>query len=155
MRNDLRIALRTLLRDLSFSVTAIVVLALGIGANTAVFSLVNGVLLKPLAYHEPERLVLIREVVPQLSHFAPDLAANVRHYAEWKKMRSFEAVALADGAQSNLTGQGDPIRVPASRVTQNFFAMFGVNAKLGRTFLDEDGKPGAERRVVMSHNLWR
>ena len=100
MRNDLRFALRALLRDRAFSITAILVLALGIGANTAVFSLVNSVLLKPLAYNEPERLVVMqRSDSANWPTSAPTFLLTLRHYAEWKTLGSFREIALVDKAE--------------------------------------------------------
>src|SRR5881628_1478392 len=124
LAQDVRQAWRRLLRDRFFTLAAILILALGIGANTlltlaaililalgigantAVFSIVNSVLLRPLAFQEPERLFAIQEVIPQLTQFAPQLPVNAWHYREWKSRCScFEDVALSNQQEFNLTGE--------------------------------------------------
>src|SRR5216117_739835 len=153
---DLHFALLVLRRDRWFTVTTVLILALGIGANTAVFSIVDSVLLRPLAYREPDRLFSVGEIVPQLSHLAPVFAVNARHFMEWKRRcASFEDVALVDHAEFNLTGSGDPERLKAARVTANFFSVLGVPARLGRTFLTEEGELGRGNVFVLSDALWR
>src|SRR5437867_3030387 len=123
---DFRHVVRKLCRDTSFTLTAILILALGIGANTAVFSIVNCVLLRPLSYHEPDRLFAVQEVVPQFSHLAPLLRVTARHYMEWKRRcSSFEDVALVDRVEFNLTGAGEPERLASARVSANFFSLLG------------------------------
>lgn len=156
LAQDVRQAWRRLLHDRFFTVAAILILALGIGANTAVFSIVNSVLLRPLVFQEPERLFAIQEVVPQLTQFAPQLPVNAWHYREWKSRCScFEDVALSNQQEFNLTGEGDPERVSAARVTPNFFSVFGTSAQVGRTFVSEEGQDGKENVVVLSDALWR
>src|SRR5262245_9938 len=153
---DLRYALRALCSDAGFSLASILILALAIGANTAVFSLVDSVLLRPLAYGEPDRLFAVREVVPQFRQLAPTLSVNARHFAEWKRRcRSFDDVALADALELNLTGAGEPERLNAVRATANYFSVLGVQAELGRTFLPEEGEAGRDNVVVLSDTLWR
>src|ERR1700754_2841627 len=96
--SDLRFAARMLRKDATFSAIAIATLALAIGANTAVFSLVDGVILRPLAYRDPERLVSIHEVVPRFSHIAPLIPVNGMHYLEWRRSaRSFDSISLIGG----------------------------------------------------------
>ncbi|MCX6636525.1 MAG: ABC transporter permease [Acidobacteria bacterium] len=156
LRSDVRYAFRTLRRDRSFTLGAILVLALGIGANTAVYSLVDNILLRPLSYHEPDRLYVVQEVVPQLSHLYPLLPVNGRHFLEWRKRcSSFEDVALIDGAELNLTGGAEPERIRAARVTANYFSLLGIQTQSGRSFLPEDGQSGHERVVILSDSLWR
>ena len=153
---DLHFALRVLRRDRWFTVTTVLILGLGIGANTAVFSIVDSVLLRPLAYRDPDRLFSVAEIVPQLSHLAPVFAVNARHFMEWKRRcASFEDVALVDRAEFNLTSSGDPERLKAARVTANFFSVLGVPTRLGRTFLPEEGEVGRGNVVVLSDVLWR
>jgi predicted permease len=153
---DLRYALRALRGDAGFSLAAILVLALAIGANTAVFSLVDSVLLRPLVYGEPDRLFAVREIVPQFRQLAPTLSVNARHFMEWKRRcASFEDVALVDPLEVNLTGAGEPERLTAVRATSNYFSVLRVQAELGRTFLPEEGEAGRENVVVLSDALWR
>src|ERR1039457_5005434 len=109
MWNDIRYAFRTLLRERGFASMAVLSLAVGIGANTAIFSVVNGVLLRPLPYRDPERLYTIREVVPKLTHLYPTLPVNFSHYYAWSKHWSaVESIALIEPSGPNLTGVGEP-----------------------------------------------
>src|SRR5438105_10885374 len=152
---DLRFAARLLRKNPTFSAIAIATLALAIGANTAIFSVVDGVILRPLAYPEPGRLVIIHEVVPKFSHLAPLIPVNAMHFREWRKRtRSFEQMALIGGVTFNLTGSGEPERLPGARVSPNLFPMLGIQAQLGRTFLEEEDRPGHDRVVVLNHELW-
>src|SRR5207247_5196215 len=117
---------------------------------------VDSLLLRPLAFRDPDRLFSVAEIVPQLSHLAPVFAVNARHFMEWKRRcASFEDVALVDRAEFNLTSSGDPERLKAARVTANFFSVLGVPARLGRTFLPEEGEVGRGNVVVLSDVLWR
>lgn len=153
---ELRHALRTLLREPSFSATAILILALGLGANTVVFSIVEGVLLRPLDYREPERLFSVQEIIPELTQTLPVLPVNARHYLEWKKRcSSFEEVAIADGEEFNLTGGGEPERLSGVRASASLFSLLGVEARLGRTFAPGEDRPGNDAVAVISDSLWR
>src|SRR5580704_8541803 len=130
---DVRYAFRSLRRDRSFAVGAILILTLGMGTNTAVFSLVDGVLFRPLNYPNPDRLFAVQEVVPQLSQLAPELPVNARHYREWRRRCTcFEGVAMANQEEMNLTGVGEPERISTAHVTENFFSVLGVSAQIGR-----------------------
>ena len=152
----IRHALRALRSDILFTVTALTILALGIGANTAVFTVVNSILLRPLQFREPEQLFAIDEIVPQFANIAPLLPVNSMHFLEWKReMKSFEDLALADVQEFNLTGTGDPERIQGVRVTPNFFSVLGVSPEIGRTFLTEEGQEGRDRVVLLSDSLWR
>src|SRR5689334_23021275 len=116
--NDLRFAGRMLRKDWGFHAVAIATLALGIGANTAIFSVVDGVILRPLAYRESQRLVVIHEVVPRFANFSPLIPTNAMHFLEWRKTaRSFSEMALIGATALNLTGLGEPDRIPAARVS--------------------------------------
>jgi putative ABC transport system permease protein len=145
---DLRFGMRSLLRTPGFTLVAVITLALGIGANTAIFSVVNAVLLRPLAYKNPDRLVTILH-----DSSSPVAVAN---YYDWRdQSHSFEAMAAADYWGSNLTGSDPPEHLLGLRVTQNLFPMLGVEPMLGRTFVPgEDGK-GREHEVVLSYSLWQ
>ena len=153
-RRDTRHAVRTLRRDFGFTMGVSLLLALGIGANVAVFSIVNSILFKPLPYREPGRLVVVREMTPERD--LTPRSVNALHYLEWRKCECFEQVALSEYAQElNLAGQGDPERVSSLRVTPNAFSMLGVTAQVGRTFVAEEGELGRDNVVVISDGLWR
>ncbi|MCU1276313.1 MAG: hypothetical protein JWO48_3744, partial [Bryobacterales bacterium] len=153
--HDLRFAARTLRRNPGFSAIAIATLALGIGANTAIFSVVDHVVLRPLGYPEAERLFTIHEVVPKFASLAPLIPVNVMHFREWRaKAKSWDQLALLGGVTFNLTGIGEPERIPAARVSPNIFRMLGMQTQFGRTFLDEEDHPGRDRVVVLNHELW-
>jgi putative ABC transport system permease protein len=152
---DLRHALRSLGREPSFTAGVLLLLALGVGANVAVFSIVNGVLLKPLPYPEPDRLMVVAEAIPQYDESYRSV--NGLHFAEWTACRCFEDIALSEYAQQiNLARpSGDPERVPYMRVTPNLFSVLGVTAQTGRTLIPEDADPGGEKNVLISDRLWR
>ena len=151
---DLRHAQRTLGREPSFTIGVLLLLALGIGANVAVFSIVNGVLLEPLPYHEPDRLMIVREKIPQLDQNFRSV--NALHFGEWTACGCFEEIALSEYVQqANLAGEGDPARVPYLRVTPNTFLLLGVSAQLGRTLIPDDAEPGGETNILISDRLWR
>ena len=156
MWNDIRYAFRTLLRERGFASMAVLSLAVGIGANTAIFSVVNGVLLRPLPYRDPERLVTIREVVPKLVHLYPSLPVNFSHYYEWRKSWSaVESVAIIESSAPNLTGSGEPEMLRGARVSASIFRVLGVSPGLGRGFLDEEDPEGHDRVAVISDSLWK
>jgi putative ABC transport system permease protein len=148
--------LRMLRKDPGFSAVAIATLALAIGANTAVFSLVDGVILRPLGYRDAARLYDIHEVVPKFAHLAPLIPVNAMHFLEWRKnAHSFDQMALIGGMNLNLTGSGEPERIAAARVSPSLFPMLGVQAQLGRTFADDEDDPGRDDVVVLSNELWQ
>jgi predicted permease len=150
---DILQSIRRLRRSPSFALTAITILAIGIGANTAVFSVVNNVLLQPLPYGEPDRLYVVGEVIPELASQFAELPANPRHFLEWRRCACFEDVAMIDHQEWNLAGDGEPERLTGARVTPNLFAVLGVAAQLGRIFVDDDESD--ERVVVLSDAVWR
>ena len=130
---DLRHGLRMLAHERGFAAVAILTLALGIGANTAIFSVVNGVLLRPLPYPEPERLFAVHEQLPKVSHLAASLPVSAHHFAEWRKhSTAFEQIAIVAPRSVNLSGGAEPERVYAARVSAALFPMLGVPMKLGR-----------------------
>lgn len=154
--SDLRIGLRSLAREPGFTVIAVLMLGLGLGAATAVFSLVNGVLLNPLSYREPGRLVTIREVLPAFAHLYPTLPVNARHFVEWRKdCHSIEAMSVIDLGSLNLTGTDEPERIDAVSVSANLFRVLGVRPAIGRDFLDEEEQEGKSAVVVLTDSLWR
>lgn len=155
-RSDLRFALRRLNQDRGFAAVAIATLALGIGANTAIFSVVNGVILKPLAYRAPGQLVAVHELVPKFSNIAPRVPVNGMHYQEWRKSwHSAEQVAILGSLPLNLSGSGEPEKLEGARVSSSLFPMLGIRARLGRTFTDEEDRPGRDRVVVLGDGLWK
>jgi putative ABC transport system permease protein len=152
---DIRYALRTLARNRGFAAVAILTLALGIGANTAIFTAFSGVLLHPLPYPQPDRLVAIQEIVPKFSRFGATLPVNSWHFREWRKQnRSFDSLAMLLGVNFTLTSSGEPERIDGARVSSSLFPMLGIQAALGRTFLEEEDQPGHDRVVVISDRLW-
>src|SRR5580704_12119992 len=154
--NDLRFAGRMLRKDWGFYGIAIATLALGIGANTAIFSVVDGVILRPLAYRESQQLVVIHESVPKFSNIAPLIPVNAMHFLEWRKTaHSFSEMALIGATTFNLTGSGEPERIPAARVSPSLFPMLGIQARLGRTFVDQEDQAGRDRVVLLNEELWK
>ncbi len=151
--SDVAYALRNLRKDRRFALIATIVLALGIGASTAIFSVVNAALLRPLPYRDPSRLVWADEFMPRFN----DWGVPNPEFSNWKtNNRTFEdMLAYNEGAQSNLTGAGEPERIEASRVTANFLTVLGIQPALGRTFLPEEDKPGGPPAVILSDSLWR
>ena len=151
---DLRYGARTLWARPGFTVVAVLTLALGIGANTAIFSLVNAVLLKPLPFPESERLVMIWEDASSIGF--PRNTPAPANYLDWKtQSNSFEEMAALSTVSYNLTGAGEPQKVAGQALTANFLPMLGVKPALGRTFTADEEKPGSERVVILSHALWR
>jgi predicted permease len=149
---DLRYGLLLLKRDPVFAVVAVSIMAIGIGANTAMFSYVDAVLLKPLPFPEPERIVRVLE--------APGPTArngtSTLNFLDWKRLStSFEALSAVRGLNVALTGDGDPARLEGMLVSSDYFQVFGVNAALGRTFLPDEDQPGASRVIVLSHAIWQ
>src|SRR5262245_17460777 len=151
---DLRFGARMLLKKPGFTIVAVVTLALGIGANTAVFSLINAVLLRPLQFYEPERLVMVWEDASFAGFPQQDPAPA--NYVDWKARQSvFEDMAALESRGSRLTGDGEPQQVYSYSVTANFFPLLGVAPALGRTFSPEEENPGANKVVVLSNNFWQ
>jgi predicted permease len=149
-------ALRTLAREKAFAAFAILTLALGIGGVTTIFSVVDGALLKPLAYREPGRLYAATESVPQLAAMYPRLPVNAAHFRAWQQQcRSCESAALVNPATFNLTGEGDPERIEGATCTWPLFEVLGITPQLGRTFAESHDQPGANKFVVISDSLWR
>jgi len=150
---DLRYSLRRLAKSPAFTAIVVLTLALGIGANTAIFSAVNAVILRPLPYHEPHRLVTIEHLYPSLDLEAPVSAPGFLDYE--KKGRSFESMAVQSGWQANLTGVGEPVRMQGQRVTGKFFATLQVPALLGRTLQPGEDAVGREHVAVLSYDAWQ
>ena len=151
---DIRYGLRGLWRNPAFTAVAVFSLALGIGANTAIFSLVNAVLLRPLALKEPERLVMVWEEVPAIGATRDNPAPA--NYADWKTQnRVFDDMAALRWQSFNLTGDGEPERISAYGVTANLFPLIGAEPALGRGFTADEDTPGAGKVALLSHALWQ
>ena len=149
---DFRYGLASLVRDPGFSLVAVGVLALGIGANVAMFSLVDAVLLKPIPFPEPERIVRVWEAPrPGVTN-----ATSTPDFLDWKRLGTvFEALSAEQSVSAALTGAGEPTRLSGKAVTTGYFRVFATNALLGRTFLPEEDQPGAAPVVVLSHAAWQ
>ena len=152
---DLRYGARMLWKSPGFTVVALMALALGIGANTAIFSVVNTVLLRPLPYKTPDRLVWLWETSPQ--NDIPKEVASYPNFEDWRQQnQSFEAVAGFTSTTPSLTGNdSEPERVPGAYVLGDFYSVLGVEPALGRRFLPEENEEGKHRVVVLSHGLWQ
>ncbi|MGI9042175.1 MAG: ABC transporter permease, partial [Gemmatimonadales bacterium] len=151
---DLRYSFRRLLKSPVFTIIVVLTLALGIGANTAIFSAVNAVLLRPLPYREPERLVTIEHLYPSLGGLqAPVSAPGFRDYQE--RTRSFQSMSVQSSWAANLTGVGEPVRLQGARVTGRFFGTLQAPALVGRTLQPGEDSVGREHVVVLSHGVWQ
>jgi putative ABC transport system permease protein len=151
MFQDLRFGLRMLLKHKGFTTIAILTLSLGVGANTAIFSIVNAVLLRPLPFAEPERLVWIGGWLGADKELGLT-PADFLDYREQSRSFAQFAASVSNGIAMNLSGDGEPERLKGGLVTANYLDAFGVKPALGRTFVAEEG--GNERVVVLSHSLW-
>src|SRR5262245_45973537 len=149
--HDVRYAVRLLIKNRSFAVVAVLTLALGIGATTAIFTVVNVVVFSPLPFADAERLVEIR-ILSQRNEGFPLPDAD---FIAWRDgNQTCDAVAVYDPGSATLTGQGEAERIAAVRVTAQFFDVFGARPILGRVLHDGDDKPGAAKAAVLSHAFW-
>src|SRR5882757_6646713 len=148
---DLRYAFRLLAKSPSFTLIAVLTLALGIGANTAIFTVVNAVLLRPLGFRDPSRVVLVAEKTSY-----PTVSTSYENYIDWRgQSHSFESLEATRGTAITLTGTGEPERLNARMATAPLFSLLGVNAILGRTFLAEEDRAGGAPVVILSYGLWQ
>jgi putative ABC transport system permease protein len=151
---DFRYALRMLQRSPGFTAVAVLTLALGIGANTAIFSVVNSVLIRPLPYHDPASLVMVWETNSQ--HPKPHNTVSPPNFLDWQSRNTvFSDMAYIADVRNNLTGNGDPEEVVVQAVSANFFSVLGVNPILGSGFTPENGQPGHDDVVILSYGLWK
>jgi putative ABC transport system permease protein len=149
---DLRYALRRLGQAPAFTAIALVTLALGIGANTAIFTVIDAVLLRPLPYQEPGRLVLLNERTPRF----PSLSVSYQNYVDWRdQSHSFASVGAVRNTAMTLTGAGEPERLAVQQATANLFELLGVRVVRGRTFLNEEDRQGAPGVAMISYGLWQ
>lgn len=152
----MRSGLRFLRREPGLAAVAILTLAIGLAANTTIFSVVNGVLLQPLAYPHPGRLIAIQEAIPRLSLKYPQIPVNAKAYTAWKRGATLLAgVALVQGGQGSLTGVGQPALLDVPSATANLFTVFGVHPALGRNFSPYADQPGQPRQAILSYACWR
>ncbi|MDC0667374.1 ABC transporter permease [Nannocystis radixulma] len=148
---DIRFALRMLVKSRGYSVVAILTLALAIGANTAIFSAVNALLLRPLPYPDPEQLVMVRENKPEFD----ELTLSYQNYLDYRAgTSSFSTFAGMGLHTMNLTGDGEPERLFIQMLSHDFLPMLGVEPVLGRNFLPEEDAPGGARVIVLNHGFW-
>ncbi|HSE25105.1 MAG TPA: ABC transporter permease [Pyrinomonadaceae bacterium] len=151
---DIRYGLRGMLKRPGFTFVAVLTLGLGIGANAAIFSVVNAVLLKPLHFKNPEQLVMVWEDAAMIGF--PQNTPAPANYVDWKNQsQSFQDMAADVETSFNLTGNGDPERVAARAVTANFFSLLGVQPALGRAFTNDETNPGSDHVALLSYPLWQ
>ncbi|HEY7180841.1 MAG TPA: ABC transporter permease [Blastocatellia bacterium] len=151
---DLRYGARMLLKNPGFTLIAVLTLALGIGANTAIFSVVNGVLLSALPYPQPEQLAMVW--CDNRRQGIPDDITSYPNFVDWRnRNKTFQGMAGVTSDRYNLTGTGEPEEISAATVSINFFKLMGVNTALGRAFTAEEEQPGRDKVVVLSHSLWQ
>jgi putative ABC transport system permease protein len=155
--HDACFGMRMLRKSPGFTAVAVLTLALGIGANTAIFSMLNGILLRALPYAQPAQLYAIHEFVPQFRAYGPSLPVNGGNFLAWKKdSNAFTAMTLIDSESASLLGIGQPQWLYGAAVTPDFFSILGVMQPLiGRAFLPEAGAAGAKPEIILTHQLWR
>jgi len=154
--NELHYCARTLLHEPGFTAVAVLTVAIGIGANTAIFSIVNGVLLRPLPYRNPERLVTVREVMPAMAKMYPTLPVSAWHFTSWQqRVKSLEGLAAIKTNSLTLTGSAEPEQIDSLRVSASLFDVLGVHPALGRGFLPGEDHESKEHVAILSDGLWR
>src|SRR6185503_9297077 len=153
---DLKYVFRQMRRSRGFTAIAVLTLALGLGAITAMFSIVNGVLLRPMRYRDPDRLYEANTVVAPRFQVTGRWRVNARHFHEWRAHgTSWEQISLINGSSPTLTGAGEPERLSGLAVSSNFFQTLGVEPALGRDFLANEELPGRSNVVILHDSLWR
>jgi putative ABC transport system permease protein len=154
MLSDLRFAVRTLARTPVFAVAAVLTLALGIGATTSIFSVVNAVLLRSLPYPQPNQLVIVNETNNRLH--IQNFSSSVLNYLSWKEVaQSFESIGAVGGASFNLSGRGDPENFTGATITPSLFRLLGIQPVRGRSFRDGEDAPSAPPVVMIGEALWK
>lgn len=152
--HDVRYAFRQIARNPSFAAVTVFTLALGIGSTTAIFSIFNATLLRPLSFQDPDRLALLYASVPAVGYAGPGSVTDP-DFAEWQKQNQvFDQVAAFRGTTSNLTGSGDPERLTGATATASLFSVLGVQPELGRAFSANEQSAGHENVALISHKLW-
>jgi putative ABC transport system permease protein len=151
---DLKYGVRMLAKSPGFTIIAVLTLALGIGANTAIFSVINATLLARLPYSQPDRIVMVWEHHPSRGFSHNSVSPG--NFLHWQDANTvFEQMAAFVDIRADLTGTGEPEQIPGQVVTPNLFPLLGINARLGRTFVTEEGNPGNDGVVLLSHGLWQ
>src|SRR6202790_420120 len=157
LAQDLKYALRVLRKSPGFTAAAILVLALGIGANTAIFSVVNAVLLRPLPFRNPARLVQLWHVPPPKSF--PGMATfalSAANFIDWQRQNDvFDKMAIYTGSSLNLTGREQPEALQGAAVSADFFSTLQVQPMFGRTFTPDEDQQGKNHTVILSYGLWK
>jgi putative ABC transport system permease protein len=149
---DLRYGVRMLLKNPGITFVVILALALGIGANTAIFSVVDAVLLRPLPYVESDRLVFLNET----SKVMDEISISYPNFTDWRNQNQvFEKIGVYNRDSYNLTGAGEAERIITGQVSADLFAALRVNAAIGRVFNNDEDKPGGSPVVVLSYGLWQ
>nr|MBA2732359.1 ABC transporter permease [Acidobacteriota bacterium] len=149
---DIRFAVRMLLKNWTVTAVIIVVLGLGIGVNTAIFSVVNAALLRPLPYDDPDRLAWLSEDSPQV----PQMSISYPNFLDWREQNTvFSGIAATQFRSLNLTGADAPERLSGRAVSANFFDLLGVKPALGRSFIADEDRPGGTRVCLISNGLWQ
>ncbi|HEX5236178.1 MAG TPA: ABC transporter permease [Silvibacterium sp.] len=153
---EFRHALRQLRKAPGFAVTAVLTLALGIGATTAIFTLVYDVLLRPLPYPSPQRLVIMEEQVAEFRDIYPKLPVNANHFTEWQQnSRDIQSMAVMEQESMPLGIGGHPLQVDVVRTTPGIFSVLDVAPQFGRAFAPQEAQPGREHVIVLLNDLWR
>src|SRR6266481_2185807 len=156
MWHDIVYAFRTLRRQPGLTAMAVLALAIAVGANTAIFSVVNAVLLRPLPFHDPDHLVFLWEANPIIGGLLSErLPVCLKNYLRWKaQARSFESMGAMVATKVDLTGGDKPERIEAARASADFFSVLGVHPAAGRFFTPDEGAPGKDRLAILSYGLW-
>src|SRR4029079_6909371 len=153
-RNDFRHGVRMLAKSPAFAAIAILSLAIGIGANSAIFSVANALILRPLPYSNADRIAILWQRSPGLN--VPQDWLSIGQYVDIKRgTTALEQVAAAIGASFNVTGDGKPERVDGMRVSSSFFPLFGARATMGRVFTADDDAPGKAPSAILTHGYWQ
>ncbi|MGB6302688.1 MAG: ABC transporter permease, partial [Acidobacteriaceae bacterium] len=154
--NDVRYACRQLRKSPGFAIVAVLTLAVGIGATTAIFTLVYDVLLKPLPYAHAGQLVMLQEQVAEFKDIYPTLPMNANHFENWQQhSRSFQSMAVMRPENVPLGAGGHPLQIDVLPATSGIFSVLGVKPQLGRGFTPQEDRPGQPRVVIPMYDLWR
>ncbi len=155
LAQDLRYGMRMVRRQPAFSALVVLLVAIGVGANTTIFSMVDAILLRPLPYPQAERLTIVREVIPLKADLYPSVPASSGDFLEWRsRVAAFESMAGIAPEQRTLSGAGQPVYVNVGRVTAALLPMLGARTVVGRTFLAADDFDGREPAAVLAHHVW-
>ncbi|MGH9377835.1 MAG: ABC transporter permease, partial [Terriglobia bacterium] len=159
LARDVRFGFRILAKSPGFTTVALLTLALGIGANTAIFSMVNGIMLRALPYRQSQQLYAVNETVPQFAHltpWGPYFPVNAGNFAQWKgHCPAFSAMALIWPATFNMAGHGIPRQVKGVMVSADFFSLMGIRPFVGRAFLPQENQVGRDHEIVLTAQFWR